>query len=157
MQWRPFVVPLWNFLCGALRPLSSLVKTKNNAVRASHPNRIHKREFCLCRSRHFLTVFTDSPCGLSAVPVSQWQLTRLRRSAFASSRVGGCSPAKRDRFLRRPQRPGCPQRLHALGTASAIFLGRPAKPFGSAGSWLPLVCRRTSLSRSLAAQHSRLQ
>jgi hypothetical protein len=50
----------------------------------------------------------------------------------------------RDRFLRRPQRPGRPQRFHALGTfSSSPFDSALANPKGN--------CCRTSLARSLAA------
>ena len=58
----------------------------------------------------------------------------------------GRSPAVRDRFLRRPQRPGCPQRLHALGTASAIYLVRSPANLSARRELVPFVCCRTTFT-----------
>lgn len=58
----------------------------------------------------------------------------------------GRSPAVRDRFLRRPQRPGCPQRLHALGTASAIYLVRSPTNLSVRRELVPFACCRTTFT-----------
>jgi len=58
----------------------------------------------------------------------------------------GRSPAVRDRFLRRPQRPGCPQRLHALGTASAIYLVRSPVNLSAPWELVPFACCRTTFT-----------
>ena len=58
----------------------------------------------------------------------------------------GRSPAVRDRFLRRPQRPGCPQRLHALGTASAIYLVRSPVNLSALRELVPFACCRTTFT-----------
>jgi hypothetical protein len=58
----------------------------------------------------------------------------------------GRSPAVRDRFLRRPQRPGCPQRLHALGTASAIYLVRSPVNLSAHRELGPFACCRTTFT-----------
>jgi len=58
----------------------------------------------------------------------------------------GRSPARRDRFLRRPQRPGCPQRLHALGTASAIYLVRSPVNLSARRELVPFACCRTTFT-----------
>src|ERR1051325_5202066 len=58
----------------------------------------------------------------------------------------GRSPAVRDRFLRRPQRPGCPQRFHALGTASAIYLVRSPANLTAYWELVPFICCRTTFT-----------
>jgi hypothetical protein len=60
-------------------------------------------------------------------------------------------------FLRRPQRPGCPQRLHVSGTARQSTWNRPPQTFRLCRCGYHFNRRRTSLARSLAAQPSRLQ
>jgi hypothetical protein len=130
---------------------------KSNAVRASHPNRIHKRKSCFCLVRalhrfhiHALQRFCSS--GFSSEPCFRSQ------GAFASPiMLSGVQSRHARPFLRRPQRPGCPQRLHASGTARQSTRTAHRRLFSSTGRRLPFTCRRTSLARSLAAQPSRLQ
>jgi hypothetical protein len=96
---------------------------KTNAVRASHPNRIHKREFCFCRSRALRQPRRFALQRFCSSGFRQ-RMTRPRTRRFRIHRARRLQSRKAGPFLRRPQRPGCPLRLHALGTASAIYLER---------------------------------
>ena len=101
---------------------------KKNAVRASHPNRIADVNLSLTRPRF--------------PPV---ELLALQRPVVPASAAGGASASEDAQhlimpgglqsryarpFLRRPQRPGCPQRLHALGTAQQLTGTAHSLPFG---------------------------
>jgi hypothetical protein len=142
---------------GSWEPEAWSLIQKSNAVRASHPNRIHKRKSCFCLFRalcrfhiHALQRFCSS--GFSSERCFRTQ------GAFASPIVlSGVQSRHARPFLRRPQRPGCPQRLHVSGTARQSTRTAHRRLFSSTGRRLPFTCRRTSLARSLAAQPSRLQ
>src|SRR6185437_14263667 len=101
-----------------------------NAVRASHPNRIADVNLSLACPR-FPLIQTTRFAAPDCTNFSNRLRVCIRRCFSTRSCSVACSPAMRDRFLRRPQRPGCPQRLHALGTAQQLTGTAHGLPFGS--------------------------
>ena len=79
------------------------------------------RESHGCPSPRFSADPPETFCNVPSKPA----LSSSSASAPKCSRIRiaptGRSPAMRDRSLRRPQRPGRPQRFHALGTFSSLL------------------------------------
>jgi hypothetical protein len=130
--------------------------TKSNAVRASHPNRIHKPEsrFCLaaasCCSRQsaLRLLGCSSFCNRRRVHA---------RGIFASDHVQRFSVPQSGTDSEEAATPGLPATLARFGNRFSNLLGAlTAKPSGSTGAG-PVRLLQNRFSRSLAAQHSRLQ